>query len=305
MAPKLGQKCVVVTGASTGIGLGIVRLLVQENFHVFGSVRKQRDAESLQQEFGQAVTPLLFDVCDAPAIEEGVTQVRKLLNGQALFALINNAGAAFHGPLMYQPIEEFRKNIEINLIGTLQVTQAFLPLLGADSTLQGPPGRIVMVSSVGGKFAAPFIGGYVASKHGMEGMSASLRRELMIYGIDVIIVGPGAVATPIWDKAEAQDVSMYDDTPYKQPLAAFAKLMLEDGRSGHSTEHIARGILKALTVHCPWTRYAIVANRLERWTLPLLLPVRWVDWLMATKLGLLPKGTSDLKGAADSSLKAD
>ena len=287
-------------------------------------------------------------------------QVRKLLNGQALFALINNAGAAFHGPLMYQPIEEFRKNIEINLIGTLQVTQvrqdrcvaylpdtsiarlaviptliqfcsvrsaapsdntvhkrfltyalwrtcrllekvsgrhtspdtriaaqAFLPLLGADSTLQGPPGRIVMVSSVGGKFAAPFIGGYVASKHGMEGMSASLRRELMIYGIDVIIVGkdscdcphhrcyklkyggascnpdytldtaqvflsilrltsawchegPGAVATPIWDKAEAQDVSMYDDTPYKQPLAAFAKLMLEDGRSGHSTEHIAR-----------------------------------------------------------------
>ncbi|EIE22963.1 short-chain dehydrogenase/reductase SDR [Coccomyxa subellipsoidea C-169] len=280
------QKYVVVTGASSGIGLGTVRVLIQAGYHVCGSVRRPADGERLVTEFGESFTPLLFDVTDQAAVKKAAEKVRELLGGKTLFGLVNNAGVAFHGPLMHQPIAEFARNVEINLTGTLI---AFLPLLGADRTLTGPPGRIIMVSSIGGKFAAPFIGAYAASKHGLEGLSESLRRELMLFGIDVIVVGPGAVVTPIWDKAEAQDISAYDNTPYKDALAKFAKIMLDDGRSGHSPEHIGRGIEKALTARRPSVRYAIVANKFQRWTLPLLLPVRWVDWLMASTLGLLYK----------------
>ncbi|BDA49900.1 Uncharacterized oxidoreductase YbbO [Coccomyxa sp. Obi] len=286
------KRCVVVTGASSGIGLGTVRVLVQAGYHVCGSVRRAADGERLCAEFCDDFTPLLFDVTDSAAVKKAADQVRELLGGHTLFGLVNNAGVAFHGPLMYQPISEFVRNIEINLTGTLIVTQAFLPLLGADRMLTGPPGRIIMVSSIAGKFAAPFIGAYAASKHGLEGMSASLRRELMLFGIDVIIVGPGAVVTPIWDKAESHDVSAYEGTPYYDALSKFGKLMVDDGRSGHTPEHIGRGIQKALAVARPAARYAIVANRLAKWTLPLLLPPRWVDWLMANTLGLIYKKPS-------------
>ncbi|BDA49899.1 Uncharacterized oxidoreductase YbbO [Coccomyxa sp. Obi] len=284
---KEGQRCVVVTGASSGIGLGTVRVLIEAGYHVCGSVRQRADGERLCAEFGNAFTPLLFDVTDTHAVRNAADQVRELLGGCTLFGLVNNAGVGFHGPLMYQPISEFARNIEINLTGTLIVTQAFLPLLGADRMLTGPPGRIIMMSSVSGKIGPPFVGAYAASKHGLEGMSESLRRELMIFGIDVIIVGPGSVATPIWDKAEERGtVSGYEGTPYRDALAKIGDFYIQEGRRGYPAERIGRCVLEALTAWWPATRYSPVANKLTIWTLPMLLPARWVDWILAFKFDL-------------------
>jgi len=154
------MKSVVVTGASTGIGWGCVKVLLGGGFHVFGSVRKQTDADRLSKEFGHEFTPLIFDVTDGAAVAGGARQVEAALGGETLFGLVNNAGIAVPGPLLYLKIEAFKRQIDVNLTGQLVVTQAFAPLLGADRSRKGAPGRIVMISSVGGKNAMPFLGAY-------------------------------------------------------------------------------------------------------------------------------------------------
>jgi NAD(P)-dependent dehydrogenase (short-subunit alcohol dehydrogenase family) len=196
------MKAVVITGVSNGIGWGTTRVLLREGYQVFGSVRHAADAERLAAAFGSNFVPLIFDVTDQEAIRHAAGQVRAALGGRTLHGLVNNAGIAEGGPLVHQPLAAFRAQIEVNLIGPLIVTQAFAPLLGVDRSLQGGAGRIVNISSVGGQFAGPFLGAYHASKFGLEGLSDTLRRELVPFGIDVVVIGPGSVATAIWDKME-------------------------------------------------------------------------------------------------------
>src|ERR1043166_9486463 len=203
------MKTVVVTGASTGIGWGSAKVLIKKGFKVFGSVRKEADGERLKKDFGANFTPLLFDITDAAAVKRGAKQVAAALGNETLSGLVNNAGIAVPGPLLFLDIDELLHQLEVNVIGQMIVTQAFAPLLGAGPSRQGKRGRIVMISSVGGRNASPFVGPYNASKFALEGLSEALRRELMIYGIDVIVVAPGAVATPIWDKADTVDVVRY------------------------------------------------------------------------------------------------
>jgi NAD(P)-dependent dehydrogenase (short-subunit alcohol dehydrogenase family) len=279
------MKSIVVTGVSTGIGWGVTKVLIQNGFRVFGSVRKAQDAERLKQEFGEAFIPLTFDITNEHDVRAAAKQVRELLNGETLFGLVNNAGIAVPAPLMHQPIEDFRKQVEINLIGQLVVTQAFLPLLGADRSLKGKPGRIVNMSSVAGRNGNPFLGAYAASKHALEGMSESLRRELMLYGIDVIIIGPGAVATPIWDKANEVDLSMYQNTDYNKAAKGFQKYAVRLGKNGYPPEKVGEVVLQALTSTKPRVRYAVVPNILSSWIIPNLLPKRFVDDIIAKRLG--------------------
>src|SRR3954453_9928141 len=213
------MRSVVVTGASTGIGWAIAKLLVGRGYRVFGSVRKQEDADRLTGEFGANFTPLLFDVTDEAAVLAAARKVREALGGETLAGetlagLVNNAGVAVAGPVLELPVDDFRRQMEINVIGPVIATQAFGPLLGADPSLKGPKGRIVMISSVAGKNGNPLSAPYCTSKHAIEGLSESLRRELMLFGIDVIIVAPGAVKTPIWSKAEQIDLSVYKNSPY-------------------------------------------------------------------------------------------
>ena len=218
------MRTVVVTGTSTGIGYATAQVLIQEGMHVFGSVRRPADAERLRAELGTLFSPLLFDVTDQPAIEAAVEHVSRHLNGQMLFGLVNNAGVAFPGPLLHLPIEDFRRQLEVNLTAQLFVTQTFAPLLGTDETRKGSPGRIVMMSSVGGRSASPFVGAYSASKFGMEGMSEALRRELLMFGIDVVVIAPGAVATPIWEKVDLQDFGKLANTRYASALEDHERL---------------------------------------------------------------------------------
>ena len=226
------SRSVVVTGVSSGIGLGAVKTLTAKGIHVFGCVRKQADADRLLKEVPEKVTPLIFDVTDDAAVRAGANYVRTALNGKTLFGLVNNAGIALPGPVLHQPLKDFRAQIEVNLIGAFTVLQAFAPVLGADRTLQCKPGRIVNITSLGGRIGSPFLSGYCAAKHGLEGLSESLRRELMLYGIDVIIIGPGAVKTPIWDKAEGAGTSLYAGTDYAAPLKKFADYLTAGGRDG-------------------------------------------------------------------------
>ena len=280
------MKHIVVTGVSSGIGRGITKVLVENGFHVFGSVRKATDATKLEAEFGERVTPLLFDVTDEGALAHAAALVEQKLAGESLAGLVNNAGISVTGPLLYQPIDEFRKQIEVNLVGAFAVTKAFAPLLQNKNTTKA--GRIVNISSVGGRMGPPFLGAYAASKHGLEGVSESLRRELQLFGIKVVVVGPGSVATPIWDKAEAADVSRYADTPYAEPLKKFTAFMLQGGRKGLSPERIGAIVLAALTASRPRLRYDAIPDKLKNWTLPNLLPRRWLDRMIGSQLGLRP-----------------
>jgi hypothetical protein len=281
------NRSVVVTGASTGIGWGTVKVLVARGFEVFGSVRKQTDADRLANEFGPAFIPLLMDVTDHAAVARAAEQVGARLGHRRLAGLINNAGIAVPGPLLHLPLEEYRRQLEVNLIAPLGIIQAFAPLLGTDRGREGAPGRIVNISSVAGKVGVPFLGAYVASKHALEGMSESLRRELMLYGIDVIVIGPGAVATAIWDKAEGEEYAPYRATDYGTILDRFAEYFIAEGRKGLAPEAVGEVVYQALTAAKPKVRYAVVGKKLKDWTLPRLLPKRMVDRLIARQTGLL------------------
>jgi len=280
------KRSVVVTGVSTGIGWGAVKVLTGQGFHVFGSVRKQADADRLKQEFGQAFTPLIFDVTDEAGARAAAAQVRAALNGETLAGLVNNAGIAVAGPLLHLPIEDFRQQIEVNVTGVVIATQAFGPLLGAEAGLKGPKGRIVNISSVGGRNASPFMGPYNASKFALEGLSESLRRELLIHGIDVIVIGPGAVATPIWGKADEVDTSRYADTVFAPALDRIRGYMLGLGAKGLAPEVIGEAIHKALTAAKPKHRYVVSPSPFEVF-LTEVMPRRTMDRIVGKRLGLI------------------
>lgn len=279
------MQSIVVTGVSSGIGLAITKVLIQHGFRVFGSVRKAEDAERLSKEFGERFHPLLFDVTDEAAVQAAAQQIREQLNGERLMGLVNNAGIAAPGPLIHLPTDDFRRQLEVNLVSVLIVTKAFVPLLGSDRSLRGTPGRIINMSSVSGTIGYPLVGAYAASKHGLEGFSESLRRELMLFGIDVIIIGPGSVATPIWDKAEQADVSLYANTEYVEPARRVREYMLQHGRNGFAAEKVGQVVLHALTTPKPRVRYAVTPGSFFRRLILRLAPRRVIDNFIARNFG--------------------
>jgi NAD(P)-dependent dehydrogenase (short-subunit alcohol dehydrogenase family) len=281
------MQSVVITGASTGIGWATARLLLARGFCVFGSVRQQADADRLSREFGANFVPLLFDVTDEAAVLAAAREVRAALGGQTLTGLVNNAGIAVAGPVLELSADQFRRQMDVNVIGPIIATQAFGPLLGSDSSLKGPRGRIVMLSSVAGKSGNPLMSAYSASKFAIEGLSESLRREMMLFGIDVIIIAPGAVKTPIWGKAEEVDVSAYRNSPFFPALERIRKFMLQLGENGLPPERIAEAIADVLTSARPKVRYQITPDPM-RHLLTAILPKRMVDGIIAKRLGLLP-----------------
>lgn len=280
------SKSVLITGASTGIGYSCVQEFLKAGYLVFGSVRKQVDADRLLKELGDNFVPLIFDVTDQIGIKAAVAEVEKHLNGKGLGGLINNAGIAYGGVIQYQPMEHIEQQFDVNVLGLLRVTKAFLPLLGAQENFTTTKGKIINISSVSGKIAFPFVGAYVGTKHAVEGISDSLRRELLFWGIDVIIVGPGAIRTPIWDKGIV-DMSNYNDTPYSKIVNRFAKFMLKSGAKGLTPEYLAQRIFKIFEKKKPKARYSIVpGNNFINFTLPTWLPTRWLDNMMGKQTGL-------------------
>lgn len=284
-------KSVMVTGASTGIGQATALRLSERGFIVYAGIRKPADAKGLTEPRASKrngeIRPILLDVAEPDQIADAVARVRRDLGGWRLDGLVNNAGIAVMGPLAVQPMTEVRKHFEVNFFGLLAMCQAFAPLLGTEVSLRGPPGRIVNITSVGGKVPSPFLGAYTATKHAVESLTTSLRMELSGFGIDVVSVGPGAVQTPIWDKSKAQGTDLrYRSGPWGGSIARFETAMYEAGRTGLPVETIARVIETALTARRPKTRYAPVPNKLVNFILPTVLPQRMVDNAFIDLFGL-------------------
>jgi NAD(P)-dependent dehydrogenase (short-subunit alcohol dehydrogenase family) len=283
------MRSVVITGTSTGIGHGSAKVLIARGFRVFGSVRKAADADRLRQELGASFVPLVFDVTDEAAVNAAAGEVRVALNGETLAGLVNNAGIAVSGPLLELAVADFRRQLEVNVIGPVIATKAFAPLLGADPSLQGPRGRIVMISSVAGRNGNPLLSPYSTSKHAVEGLAESLRREFMLFGIDVIVIGPGAVKTPIWGKAEEIDISAYRDSPFLAVLERLRAYMLKLADTGLSAEQIGELVHGVLTWPRPKVRYEITPEPF-RMLMMRILPKRTLDRMIGKQLGLLRKG---------------
>ncbi|MEO1472576.1 MAG: SDR family NAD(P)-dependent oxidoreductase [Pseudomonadota bacterium] len=283
------MKTVVITGASTGIGRATAEYFANKGWTVFAGVRKEEDGAALKASASGDLRPILMDVAKPDHVDAAVVEVAKALDGKTLTGLVNNAGIANMGPLALQPLDEFQSHFDVNVFGLLRTTQAFLPLLGMDTDRTGSPGRIVNITSVGGKLSAPFLGAYTATKHAVEAMTDSLRRELVVYGIDAIAVGPGAVKTPIWDKAEQRNESgPYSNTRWSTSIDRFEQVMLDGGRTGLEPQTIARVIETALSDGSPKARYAPVPNKLTNFTIPTRLPKRWVDKIFWGRFDLKP-----------------
>ena len=261
------MKAIVITGASTGIGYALVKVFLQQDYHVFGSVRKKVDADRLSDEFGEHFMPLQFDVTDEKAIEGAVEIVKGKLGDNGLNGLINNAGIAVNGPIQDLTMEEFRLQFDVNFFGLVAVTKAFLPLLGAVENYPQTPGTVINISSVAGKLSFPFLGPYTASKHAVEAFSQSLRREMLIFGVKVVIVGPGAIKTPIWEKV-GEPLKNLGNSPYKK---AVGNVLAEFGRQemkAMEADELARRIYKIFENPRPRTRYSILNDRVTDYWLP-------------------------------------
>ncbi|QCZ93871.1 SDR family oxidoreductase [Salinimonas iocasae] len=284
------MKSIIITGASSGLGESISIKFAREGWLVFAGVRNEDDAKSLTEKEPK-IQPVFLDVSKPEQIKAAVDLVTEKLAGQTVGGLVNNAGIAKLGPLALQDIDEFIQHFEVNAFGGLRMAQAFLPLLGTDESLNGDPGRIINITSVGGELPSPFLGAYTASKHAMESITDSLRRELMVYGIDSISIGPGSVKTPIWKKAkEANAAEQYKDSAWKDSLKTFLDVMIEGGEDGLETEDIADVVYEAMTADKPKARYAPVPNKLINYTLPTMLPERLVDQIFAKKFDIKEDG---------------
>jgi len=280
------MKNILITGTSSGIGKAAAKLFTEKGYRVFGTIRKEEEGRLLKTELGDNFAPIVMDVTSKESVKTAASRVESLIHKTGLRALINNAGIAVTGPLMHVSIENLRYQFEVNVIGLMEVTQAFLPLLGAQEYPLFKPGKIINVSSAVGKVAFPFIGPYVGSKHAVEGISNSLRKELRLYGIDVVLVGPGAVNTPIWDKDSATDLSAFENTHYLESGQKFQKGFVEMGKNGHAPEKIGKLFLKIVEKKKPKTRYAVLAHPIKEWYLPRMLPTRMFDNMLGKQLGL-------------------
>jgi len=276
---------IAITGVSSGIGYNTAKYLLEEGYYVFGSVRKRSDADRLKADFGDNFTPLIFDVTDAKNLRISTEQASNIAGNMGLKALVNNAGIDVFGPLIYLSSEEFRRILEINVVGSLSVTQSFLPLLKTDKNSVRSPGRVVNMGSISGKIAMPFFGAYAASKFALEAMSDSLRRELNLYGIDVILIEPGVTATFFLGK-ESEQFNRFQTTDYASILEAYASKTEDRQRSEISVDVVSRAIHKAITSASPKVRYPLPNTLISGWYLPRFLPARVVDSAVAKAFGI-------------------
>jgi NAD(P)-dependent dehydrogenase (short-subunit alcohol dehydrogenase family) len=280
---------VVLTGASTGIGYATARFLAEKDIFVIATVRKSVDIEKLRK-LGEGVCPVLLDVCFPEQVTNLAQDVEQLLirhNRPLLDALINNAGIALGGPLVELDDETLQRQLEVNVVAPMRMVRAFAKLLGVrkDATKGG---RIIQVSSISGERAMPFVGPYTASKFALEGLSDSLRMELLPFGVDVIIVQPGPINTEIWDKAPTPEESPFTDGLYDASLTRFYNWIVNGGRKGLPPRSIAEVIYKALSARSPKTRYTKTPGYFTRVLVPKYLPTRTFDRLIGRILHLLP-----------------
>lgn len=273
----MGERVALITGASSGIGRAAARAFAQGGWYVLAGVRTDEDARELA---GDGVHPLLLDVTDPAQVEAAAAAVDEAGD---LHVLVNNAGVSVTGPLEAITADELHHQLDVNVVGVHRMVRALLPALRRSS------GRVLQISSTSGWMPVPFAGPYTASKQALEGYSDVLRHEVADTGVSVIVVVPGAVATPIWDKGAKSDAEI-DALParYRANLRRVQDYALARGAQGQSPERIADRLVHIATVDDPRPRYFLAGSRIERTVIRLLptLPDQLTDRLLRRRLGM-------------------
>ncbi|MEW5851988.1 MAG: SDR family oxidoreductase [Myxococcota bacterium] len=281
----MAQRAVVITGASTGIGEACAVWLAERGWRVFAGVRKAQDGEAVAAK-AKGITPVIIDVTREETIRDAAAQVADALGGEGLAGLVNNAGIVVALPLEYVRLDLLRMQFEVNVVGQIAVTQAFMPLL------RKAKGRVVMMGSSSGRAATPLMGPYSASKFALEALTDSLRMELMPWGIQVSIVEPGAIATPIWDKSTAANEGYEREMPEEgrqryQPLIDAMRAMVNGvTKRASPASAVALAVEDALGADEPRTRYLVGTDAKVQATLAKVLPDRVRDKLLAKVMKL-------------------
>jgi len=280
------MKSALVTGASTGIGRATALHLDASGWRVFGGVRREEDATALREAGSERLEPLMLDVTDAGQIGAAAERITGTVGEGGLDGLVNNAGIAVPGPLETLPVDDFRRQVEVNLTAQVAVTQAMLP------ALRRAPGRIVFITSIGGLMAFPMFGAYHAAKFGLEAVGDVFRQELRPWDIRVSIVEPGSIATPIWERGQ-QEVDAIAERArdghadlYGEAIEAYRDVALKTAARGIAPEKVATRIERALSARRPRARYLVGADARGQAFAAKVLPARLIDWLVARATGM-------------------
>jgi NAD(P)-dependent dehydrogenase (short-subunit alcohol dehydrogenase family) len=279
-------KSVLITGASTGIGRASALRMDAAGWQVFASVRQEEDAAQLRDLASDRLLPLMLDVTDTERIDSVARQIAGVVGDRGLDGLVNNAGIAVMSPLETIPLDDLRQQLEVNLISQVAVTQAMLPLI------RKAAGRLVFLSSIGGRMAMPFGAPYHASKYGIEAVVDCLRQELRPWKIDVIAIEPGSIDTPIWERGEriADDVAerapAQQEKLYGETIERFRKAVRRTAERGIAPEKVASAVHAALSAGRPRTRYLVGADARGQALLAQVLPDRLMDRIVARAMGI-------------------
>ena len=270
---------VLVTGASSGIGRATALRLAASGYHVFAGVRKPADGAALAQVAAGEVTPVILDVTDAQQITSAVTSIAGHVGDAGLAGLVNNAGIGVFGPLELIPVEQFRRQLEVNVTGQLAITQAALPLLRRGR------GRIVMIGSIGARFTPPFVGPLAASKSTLAKMSNALRQELAPWGIGVTLVEPGSIRSEAVDKLHSDARAVMNDATdqgralYQNAFLHLVDFFAELHEKGSPPDIVARTVEHALRASRPRSCYLSGKNAQRMAAMARLLPAPAQDAL--------------------------
>lgn len=280
---------VFISGCSTGIGEACARRLDRQGHRVFAGVRKTSDGERLRAGASGRLQPIVVDVTDAALIARARAVIEQQLGGAGLDGLVNNAGVAVAAPLEHVPIDAFRRQLEVNVVGQLAVTQAMLPLIRLAR------GRIVFMGSIAGRMAVPFLGPYAASKFALEALTDALRLEVQPWGIHVSVLEPGSVSTPIWQKGVDAADELRSKLPtgaiedYGGAMEAIRHVAEKTSRRGIPADTVARAVEHALTARVPKTRYLVGGDARFRALLMSFVPDRLRDRLITRSMRLPPR----------------
>ncbi len=276
------RRFILITGASSGIGQHTAKILLEEGYEVLAGVRSMQDVERLKASFGPKIHPLIIDVTDQHSIELAREQAVKIVGEDSLVAMINNAGIVVSGAVLYVPMDAWQKQFEVNILGVIRTMQAFFPLLSKPK-VKGDhhPRRIINMSSVSGLFGSPFLGPYVASKFALEGLTDSLRRELYMHDIQVVLIEPGSIITPLWQKAK--DNPSYFGEEYASILEFKDRVINQNLETGLPLQAMDKVIMAAVRKPKVRARYLV---RAQKWKFSLIrmLPTKWVDNMVRKKL---------------------
>jgi short-subunit dehydrogenase len=275
--PKAVPKTIFITGVSSGIGLGVAEFFLKAGHRVVGTVRSRDSIQGLL-DYTNFIF-LLLDIRNQSQIEQVPGELLKK-NVSTIDVLINNAGVAKAGPFLDQPFSEIEEIINVNLVSLMYLTQKLIPML-----LQ-PGGRIINISSVSGQNGTPFLAAYCASKHAVEGFSESLRRELNLLGIKVIVIGPGSIRTPIWFKGFEVLKTVYGKSIYAKAFEKFLLFAANEEKNGLPVSAVVSDVNKAAFDESPHLRYAPIPKKFKNYYLAKLIPKSAMDRLNVKVLGL-------------------